>query len=138
MLHAQRRLSSLTMAVAALASLIIGCQGATHDKYVTETTDARGALEAGLAAWASGEPHQTVKSFTTPVDVYDARWRKGDKLERFEIVEELPGDPHPSFRVKVHFSGKDQEEETTYLVMGIDPIMVYRSEDYHRERDAGM
>jgi hypothetical protein len=119
------------------AGCLTGCgNGGATQRYVPETATARGAVEAALTAWKNGEPHQTIKTFETPIDVFDARWRGGKKLESFEIVGEGPADPHPTYRVKLRFTGTGKDEEDTFLVVGIDPILVFRSEDYHR--DAGM
>ncbi len=65
-------------------------------------------------------------------DLYDARRQAGQKLEDFRIVGEVPGGEHPSFRAILRFAGKPKEEETTYLVIGISPLNVFRSEDYKR------
>jgi hypothetical protein len=111
---------------------LAGCGGQSTDRYIPQREKARRAIEAALAAWKSDAPRKTISSFETPIDLYDARWRDGRKLESFEVLEELPADPHPAYRVSLRFGGKDQDEQSTYLVMGIDPILVFRSEDYHR------
>ncbi len=113
---------------------LAGCgDGGATQRYVPEAATARGALEAALTAWKNGEPHQTIKSFETRIDVYDARWQSGKKLESFEIVGEGPADPNPSYRVKLRFADTETDEEDTFLVVGIDPILVFRSQDYQRQ-----
>jgi hypothetical protein len=111
---------------------VTGCGGEPHERYVPEADIARGALEAALTAWKNGEPLRTVTSFETQIDVFDERWRNGQELQSFEIVEDLPADPHRTFRVRMRFAGNAQDEDNTYLVMGVDPILVFRSEDYKR------
>ena len=113
-------------------AIAAGCDSGGHDRYVPPAEKARAAVEAVLSAWKAGEPHLTVTSLDTPVDLYDARRQAGQKLEDFRILEEVAGGEHPSFRTSLRFAGKPKEEETTYLVIGINPLNVFRAEDYKR------
>jgi hypothetical protein len=110
-----------------------GCDRA-ETRYIPAADSARASLEAALTAWKNGAPHEPVKSQDTSITMFDSRWRSKAKLERFEITEELPPSPHRAFRVKMRLAKQKADEETTYLVIGIDPLLVYRSEDYERER----
>ncbi len=123
-----RRISCL--GVLLLTVSLSGCGGDGTEAYVQTSESARAALEASLTAWKNGEPHGTIKSGDTEIDVFDARWRDGEKIDSFSIGEELPGDPHKEFRVTLRLTGALEDEECTYKVMGIDPILVFRSEDY--------
>jgi predicted small lipoprotein YifL len=136
MTNLQCRFTFLAVA-ALLASSLAGCGGEGHERYIPPADTARTAVEAALSAWKAGEPLRTITTHTPPVDFYDARRQAGKKLEDFQIVEEIPGDPYPSFKVKLRLAGKKpgpagkaQEDETTYLVVGIDPLQVFRKEDY--------
>lgn len=124
-----RRLRYGLLLVAALSA---GCDGGSHERYIPPAEKARGAVEAVLSAWKAGEPNKTVTANGASVDFYDARRRDGRKLADFKIVEEVPGGEHPSFKASLKFADKPQEEETTYLVIGIDPLNVFRAEDYKR------
>jgi hypothetical protein len=115
----------------ACAVPLAGCGGPTAEDYVPEADVARQGLEAALASWKNGEPLKTITSLSVPVNVVDERWRAGQKLQSFEIISEAPGDPHRTFTVKLRISGKDQDEETKYVVTGRDPILVFREEDYN-------
>jgi hypothetical protein len=113
------------------AALLPGCSGPSAEDYVPEADAARKGLEAALTSWKNGEPLKTLTSLDTPVNVVDSRWRAGKKLQNYEIVSEVPGDPHPTFTVKMRLAGQDQDEETKYIVTGLDPILVFREEDYN-------
>ena len=63
--------------------------------------------------------------------MFDARWQSGSKLERYEIIEEVSGKQHPHFRVNLKLAGKP-EETTEYLVVGIDPLLIFREADYRK------
>lgn len=110
--------------------LLPGCGGTSTDDYVPSPESARSALEKALTAWKNGEPQGTVESGEVKIEPLDTRWRDGQQIESFTIVEELPGDPHPKFKVTLRFKDALEDEEATYIVFGIDPIQVYRAEDY--------
>jgi hypothetical protein len=110
---------------------LAGCGGGgSIDRYIPESEKARHSLEAALNSWKGGAPLKTIESGGHKIDVFDARWRGGAKLENFEIVSEQPGDPHPTFLVKTRIKGTD--EESSYRVMGIDPILIFREQEYQK------
>ena len=113
-----------------IAALFSGC-GMSAEDYVPQGDLARQGLQAALTSWKNGERLQTITSLEAPVNVVDARWRAGRKLQSFEIVSEAPGNPHRVFTVKMRLAGQDQDEETRYIVTGLDPILVFREEDYN-------
>ncbi len=122
---------SITMALLAL-----GC-GTSDRTYIPSQNTARGALEAALNAWKSGAAHGTVKGFQVPIDTFDARWQAGKKLEQFEILREEPSDGPKTFVVKMKLADDKEEQEVTYLVLGKDPLLVFRREDYNKASGTG-
>ena len=129
--HRLIRVASLT-----LFMLVLGC-GASDRKYIPSQSTARGALEAALKAWKSGAAHGTVKSFQVPVETFDARWQAGKKLEQFEILREEPSEGPKTFVVKMKLADDKEEQEVTYLVLGKDPLLVFRKEDYNKASGVG-
>jgi hypothetical protein len=109
---------------------VAGCGGASEARYIPTAEKARQSLTAALDAWAAGEPHATVQAGEYTVDMYDARWRDGAKLESYEFVSEGTDEGHPTFAVKTRVKGQDAE--TTYHVIGINPMNVFRAEDYRK------
>ena len=122
---------TLLVLLAAVAILPAGCGGPSAEHYVPDAADARRGLEAALTSWKNGERLKTITALGTPVNVVDARWRAGKKLQSFEIVSEAPGNPHPVFTVKMRLAGQDNDEETKYIVTGLNPILVFREQDYN-------
>ena len=116
--------------------LALGC-GESDRKYIPSQSTARGALEAALKAWKSGAAHGTVKSFQVPVDTFDARWQAGKALERFDILREEPSEGPKTFVVKMKLADDKEEQEVTYLVLGKDPLLVFRKEDYNKASGVG-
>lgn len=115
-----------------LSALFAGCGGGGHERYNPSADNARAAVEAALSAWKAGEPHMTVTANDVSVDLYDARRKAGEKLEEYKIIEEVKGGEHPTYRATLRFKGDPREGETTYFVVGIDPLNVFRAEDYKR------
>ena len=119
-----------------MTMLVIGC-GASDRKYIPSPTTARGALEAALNAWKSGATFGTVKSFQVPVDTFDARWQAGKSLESFEVLCDVSSEGPKTFVVKMKLADDKEEQEVTYLVLGNNPLLVFRKEDYNKASGVG-
>ncbi len=119
-----------------VVALLVGCGAESHERYIPGTDQARSAVEAALSSWKAGEPHQTIKSHTPPVDLFDARRQAGKKLADFHIVEEVTGQDRPTFKVTLRLAGEQRDEETTYVVIGSDPLLVFRAEDFKKASGA--
>lgn len=107
----------------------MGCRGKSIESYEPTSTAARDAVELALSTWKGGAKHGPITEVKPNINVFDARWQGGAKLESFEILEEVTGKQHPQFKVKLKVAGKP-EETTDYLVVGIDPLLVFREADY--------
>jgi hypothetical protein len=112
-------------------SLLIGCGGGHRsDKdYLPAEDRARTALDTALAAWRNGQPAGNIAGAGTAVQAVDSQWQAGQKLASYEIVRAEPGGKPPRFTVKLQLQG-GAAQEVRYVVMGIDPLWVYREEDY--------
>lgn len=115
--------------VSLVVLMLLGCGG--NARYVPAKTTAREALQTALSTWQSGTAHGPITSSKPVINVFDARWQAGKKLTSFEIVEEMTGKDHPHFKVRLQLDGQP-EETATYLVVGIDPLLVFRDADYER------
>ena len=93
-------------------------------------------LDAALKMWSSGEPHGPVKSFSIPINVFDAQWQAGKQLENYEILREEKSDGPKIFVVKMKLKG-DDEKETKYLVVGKKPLLVFSEKAYGRASGTG-
>ena len=108
-----------------------GCTGKSVDSYKPTIGVARNAIETALSTWKSGTAHGSITNVKPSLDVFDARWQAGAKLESYEILEEVTGKPEPHFKVRLKLAGKSQET-TEYLVVGIDPLLIFRQADYDK------
>jgi hypothetical protein len=109
----------------------LGCGGKSVESYKPSVVKARQAIEAALSTWKDGAKHGPITSGSPALNVFDARWQSGAQLERFEILEELKDQEHPRFKVKLKLANKP-EEVNEYLVVGIDPLLVFRDTDYKK------
>jgi hypothetical protein len=118
------------LALLTLLAVVTGC-GTSHTRYVPASTSARQAVETALKTWQSGTAHGPISDTKPAINVFDARWRDGKKLESFEFVEEVAAQEHPQFKFRLKLANQ-AEAETTYHVVGIDPLNVFADTDYKK------
>ena len=82
-----------------------------------------------LQAWRVGTAYGPIKDSKPDINVFDVRWQAGKKLESYEILEDVKNADQPEFKVRLKLEG-EPEETATYLVIGIDPINVFRDVEY--------
>jgi hypothetical protein len=126
--HALRaRAAVIVFALGALA----GCGTPTYD--ATPSADnARAGLDRALSAWKAGGKPGDLEGKSPVVHAVDSVWQTGRKLESFTIVSDEAGQPDRRFLVKLTYAPPAKEEEVHYVVVGKDPLWVYRDEDYAR------
>lgn len=82
-----------------------------------------------LQTWQSGTAYGPIKDSKPAINVFEGRWQAGKKLESYEILEEVKNADQPEFKVRLKLQG-EPVETATYLVIGIDPINVFRDVEY--------
>ncbi len=130
-MHLFTKSLSLFTVIAAIAMNTSGCGGDPTAKYIPTADVAKAALQTALTTWQSGTPHGPIESSKPAINVFDLRWQEGQPLESFEILESLSGREHPSFNVKIKLA-KQPEQTNVYLVVGIDPLLIFRDVDYQK------
>ncbi len=123
-----------TLWIAAFVGTLVwsGCSSKPTSAYIPPSSAAKAALERSLSAWKSGTPHGTLHDKAPAIDVFDSRWQAGRKLESYSIGSEIAGEPHPTFNVTLRVEGDEREEETSFHVVGIDPLHVFRDADFKK------
>ncbi|MGH7135958.1 MAG: hypothetical protein ACREHD_09475, partial [Pirellulales bacterium] len=67
------------------------------------------------------------------ITAQDKQWSNGKKLTAYEIVGPTTGeDQNRRFTVKLSLAGAAAPEETTYVVVGKDPLWVFSNESHQR------
>jgi len=121
------------LAGSAIGGLIalIGCGKTGKVEDFTPGADtARKALTAALDHWVAGNKPGTVPGTKPAVEVVDTPWKGGQKLKSYEILSESAQGSGPrTFNVRLT-PDKGSSIETQYMVIGIDPLWVYRKEDF--------
>jgi hypothetical protein len=122
----------------ALASLLTGCgRGPTVESFHPQEDVAKAALTTALTAWQNGLAKPGLIETEEPaVQLVDPAWVTGAKLISFAIVQDFPGESPRKFSVQLTLEGAAAPQETTYYVVGKDPLQVMNKSEY--ERDAGM
>ena len=110
-----------------------GCGKKTDvNDYVPAEDRARQSLATALDAWKAGKAPDQIGVTNPAINAQDIQWRDGKKLVAYEIVGPAPSaDQNRWFTVKLTLEGA-QPLETTYVVVGIDPIHVFSAESYQR------
>lgn len=84
-----------------------------------------------MEAWKKGEPVGPVSGTSKPaIHFVDSHRKPNQRLDHYEILGEVPGNAPRCFAVKAHLTNPDAEERLRYIVVGIDPLWVFRQEDY--------
>ena len=111
--------------------VLTGCSRPPEkDRYRPQAETARSALETALSEWKKGVPPGTITSRSPEIKVVDSAQRPGLPLQDFEILGEVAGEGFRCFAVRLEHAAPKPSERTRYVVIGIDPLWVFRQEDY--------
>ena len=130
--------SRATLLVCA-ALVVAGCRkGGKVEDYTPKPDQARKALEAALTSWRNGDAAGAVPGSKNPrVNVMDSAWQGGQKLAGFEILREESAGQGPRIFVVRLTPADGAPQEVRYCVIGIDPLIVAREEDYNKMSGTG-
>jgi hypothetical protein len=108
----------------------IGCWRRPATSIVPDSVRARKVVEAVMAAWAAGSPAGMLDTTAPRVQVVDSFRKPNQKLEGFEILAETASPRARTFSLRLRLAEPDEQPLVRYLVVGIDPVLVFRQEDY--------
>lgn len=120
------------VAVAALTVGVGGCRGrpAGFEQYVPAPGPAREAVRAVLDAWRDGRPPEEGVGPRRDVHVVDKQRRPGQKLAGYDLLGEVAADKARGFAVRLTLENPDERPVVRFLVVGIEPLWVFRQEDF--------
>lgn len=115
-----------------LAFGLLGCrqQPQGFARFVPEVAAARNALTSALDAWQHGMPPGALTDGKPGVMVVDSHRRPDQTLQRYEILGHALGDNYRRFAVRLILDNPSERPLVHFNVFGIDPIWVFRQEDY--------
>lgn len=135
-MNRQRRgpvLMILLLCGASLGVAAPGCQPKpkpSMDRYVPTVEAARAGLTLAMEGWLKGLTPADSGSDRPKIHVVDQTRRPDQKLVRYEILGEMPSEYARGFAVRVSYDGSEEPEIVRFSVVGIDPMWVFRQEDY--------
>ena len=119
------------LAAATLVAAFSGCSRSQKNQdFIPPEAAARAALDAALRAWSRGDTAQTVPETDPPGMVIDERRVKTRPLVGYTILGQVPADAPVCFAVQLKLSNPTEEVRERYVVVGIDPLWVWRYDDY--------
>ena len=122
--------------VCALATLAVtlvpaGCGSRARD-YTPSPHAARASLELVLTEWSQGRLSGSIAGKPN-VQVVDTSRQQGQTLRSFSVLSETSvGAEGRCYVVRLQFDNSAADERARYVVVGIDPIWVFRKEDYDK------
>lgn len=119
-----------------LVTLLVGCGSPPApnglEAFVPPLEQARSCLSASLQAWRDGHPDGPVNDSGVSVEASDSERVAGRHLRDFEILGPIGTDERRTFAVRLKLDDPAEERVERYLVMGQNPVWVFRLEDYER------
>jgi hypothetical protein len=107
-----------------------GCGGGSAP--IASTDVARQALRASLEAWKAGKPASSLAAEKPRIEAVDFEWKARKTLSNYEIGEVVSGQGTQTFSATLTIKGEPTAKEVRYMVLGLDPILVFRDEDFER------
>lgn len=107
----------------------VGCSRKNED-YIPSEDVAETALARALDAWKLNEPVGEVRETKPLVYATDTSRKPGQTLRSYDILGETPGGSGRTYAVILDLENPTEQLKTQYIVVGIDPLWVFRQEDY--------
>ncbi len=108
---------------------VCGCHDRADD-FKPSTKLAENALVRALEDWKSGNPAGKIAGSEPAIHVTDTNRNPKQALDNFRILGEKPGQSGRTFAVELSLKHPNQQLKTEYIVVGIDPLWVFRREDF--------
>ncbi len=83
-----------------------------------------------MRGWMQGHPTGRLESASPGVQVIDAHRVPGQVLRDYEILAETVSPRARTFSLRLNLSSPDERPIVRFLVVGIDPVLVFREEDH--------
>ncbi len=119
-------------ATVVLVLLLIGCgeRPEVADGMIPDSPSARRAIDVAMASWKAGRPTGRVESTAPQVLVADTMRTAGQALDRYEILGDTVSGKTRDITVRVHLLHPEKTEILRFKIVGIDPVVVFREENY--------
>ncbi len=115
--------------VLAVAILSVGC-GPKERNFTPSVETAKKSVEQALEQWKLDQPPGKIEGTKPEVFVTDNSRKAGQKLTGFKFLGESLSRSGRVFAIQLELKNPDEIIVTEYIVVGIDPLWVFRREDY--------
>ena len=123
---------ALTAACVILSATPLACDSRrteTPPAFLPTWTEARQALDWALATWRdSANPPRQINS--SSVQFIDQQRQPGERLSTYEILARTEVENARQFTVRLTLADDPTPRLVRYIVIGREPIWVFRLEDY--------
>ena len=106
-----------------------GCYQATPN-FVPTKEIAQMALSRALETWREGGAAGEIADSKPVIFVTDSNRKEAQKLIDFRILGETPGLSGRTYAVELELAYPSERLKAEYIVVGIDPLWIFRREDY--------
>ena len=107
----------------------LGCRDRSAS-FTPSVSVAENAVRRALDAWKADLPPGEVPNTQPAIQMIDAGRKPGQTLSGYRILGETHGPSGRTFAVVLQLAHPAEEVKTQYIVVGIDPLWVFRQEDY--------
>lgn len=87
-------------------------------------------MSSALDAWKAGQPSGPVANTSPLVHVTDTNRKPEQQLVDYKILGEKPSSHGRTFMVELKLASPTQQLKAEYIIVGIDPLWIFRREDY--------
>ncbi len=115
--------------IAILAMMPLACANRTPN-YTPSAPVAEAAVRRALDAWQAGESAGEIPNTQPIIHVVDVGRKPGQTLAGYRLLGETRGPTGRTFAVILNLVDPLKDLKTQYIVVGIDPLWVFRQEDY--------
>ena len=117
-----------------LFSLLLVATGCEHQRSASEfipaSDECRDALTTALDAWKAGHPAGPVAGTVPLIHVTDSTRISGQTLKSWKLLGEVPGNAQRCYAVRLVLENPNEERRERFVLVGIDPLWIFRHEDY--------
>jgi hypothetical protein len=128
---ARPRIRSRRLFVALVVAALLGCEPTPEPiPIVPDSARGRQAIEAAMTTWKARHLPGVVEPTSPRVQVVDAHRKPGQDLLDYEILSDSADARVRTFSLRLTLSDSQDRPVVRFLVVGIDPILIFRQEDY--------
>ena len=113
--------------------MVVGFLCGCHDRAADFTPSrerAEAAMIKAMDAWQAGQPAGELPESKPLIHVTDNHHQRQRGLDEYRILGEKVTRSGRAYIVELTLKSPEEKVKTEYVVVGIDPLWVFRREDY--------